>query len=128
VTCVAPATAAPSLPRKLGQAKTTRNALLFFPQKKSLKNKKYSYIFIPRKTAIAGALNCVDRHTVDVLVGGKKVGISAVGKEVPASLSNEKNKNKNLRWLTPKIPYVFGPIFAVSDLVGGFHFSTKKKM
>jgi hypothetical protein len=30
--------------------------------------------------------------------------------------------------LTPKIPSVFGPIFAVSDLVGGFHFSTKKKM
>jgi hypothetical protein len=30
--------------------------------------------------------------------------------------------------LTPKIPSVFGPIFAVSDLVGGFHFSTQKKM
>jgi hypothetical protein len=30
--------------------------------------------------------------------------------------------------LTPKIPSVFLPISAVSDLVGGFHFSTQKNM
>jgi hypothetical protein len=30
--------------------------------------------------------------------------------------------------LTPKIPSIFLPISAVSDLVGGIHFSTKKSM
>jgi hypothetical protein len=30
--------------------------------------------------------------------------------------------------LTPKIPSVFTPIFAISDLLGGIHFSTKKRM
>jgi hypothetical protein len=30
--------------------------------------------------------------------------------------------------LTPKIRSVFGPLFAISELVGGFHFSTKKSM
>jgi hypothetical protein len=30
--------------------------------------------------------------------------------------------------LTPKIPSIFLPIFAVSDLLGGIHFFTKKSM
>jgi hypothetical protein len=30
--------------------------------------------------------------------------------------------------LTPKIPSVLSPIAAVSDLLGGIHFSTKKSM
>jgi hypothetical protein len=30
-------------------------------------------------------------------------------------------------FLTPKIPSVFSPISAISDLVGGIHFSTQKK-
>jgi hypothetical protein len=33
----------------------------------------------------------------------------------------------NVTFLTPKIPSVFLPISAVSDLLGGIHFSTKKK-
>jgi hypothetical protein len=43
------------------------------------------------------------------------------------NLWNYLAKSQVLSILTPKIPSVFGPIFAVSDLVGGFHFSTQKK-
>jgi hypothetical protein len=37
-------------------------------------------------------------------------------------------KIKPIKFNPLKFLLFFGPIFAVSDLVGGFHFSTKKSM
>jgi hypothetical protein len=57
---------------------------------------------------------------VNILMKGGKL-------EVKRKASTQ-DGSKEPPWLTPKIPSVFLPNSAVSDLLGRIHFSTKKSM